>query len=120
VVIANNASVQAAKEQSLGIVAANFWAEGPGSADLIATSAPSSVITCASGRSLCVGVCDPTQNATGSLTVTLGRAAEALVFADPGVTVVRLSPTIILRIEVAGSLGRTFQAAFEVKPASGG
>jgi hyaluronate lyase len=119
VVIANTASVQAAKKPSLGIVAANFWADGPGTADLIATSAPSSIITCASGRSFCVGISDPTQAGTGSLTVTLGRAAEALVSADPGVTVVQLSPTIILRVEIAGSLGRSFEAAFDVNPASG-
>ena len=119
VVIANTASVQAAKKPSLGIVAANFWADGPGSADLISTSAPSSVIICASGRSLCVGVSDPTQTGTDYLTVTLGRGAEALVSADPGVTVVQLSPTIVLRVDIAGSLGRAFQAAFDVKPESG-
>jgi hyaluronate lyase len=118
VVIANTSSVQAAKKPSLGIVAANFWADGTGSADLITTSAPSSVITCANGRSLCVGVSDPTQAGADPLTVTLDRAAEALVSADPGVTVVQLSPRIVLRIEVAGSLGRSFQAAFDVKPAS--
>jgi hyaluronate lyase len=118
-VIANTASVQAAKKPSLGIVAANFWAEGPGAADLITTSAPSSVITCANGRTLCVGVSDPAQTATGSITVTLGWAAQSLVSADPGVTVAQLSPAIVLRVDVAGSLGRSFQAAFDLKAASG-
>jgi hyaluronate lyase len=119
VVIANTATVQAAKKPSLGIVAANFWADGPGAADLITTSAPSSVIACANGRSLCIGISDPTQASTGSITVTLARAAQSLISADPGVTLVQLSPAIVVRVDVAGSLGRSFQAAFDVKAASG-
>lgn len=114
-VLANTPAVQAAKKPSLGVVAANFWTGGTHSADLITADAPSSIVTLRDANALAVGVCDPTQANTGSVTVTLDRAALALIAADPGVTVEQLSPKIVLRVGVNGSLGRTFQAAFRLR-----
>jgi hyaluronate lyase len=119
VVITNTPEVQAAKKPSLGVVAANFWTGGTHSVDLITANEPSSIITSHKSSDFAVGISDPTQTNSGSITVTLDQAATALVSADPGVTVERLSPKIVLSVDLNGSLGRTFQASFNMKPLAG-
>jgi hyaluronate lyase len=111
-VLTNTTTVQAASKPALGIVAANFWADGTNSADLITVNKKASVITLETASGLSVGVADPTQTNTSNLTVTLNRPATTLVSADPGVTVVQLTPQIILSVNLSGSLGKTFQAVF--------
>jgi hyaluronate lyase len=112
VVLANTPEVQAAKKPSLGVVAANFWTGGTHSIDLITANAPSSIITSQKSSGFAVGISDPTQTNRGSITVTLNRAASALVSADPSVTVEQLSPKIVLSVNLNRSLGKTFQASF--------
>ncbi len=116
VVLANTPAVQAARKPSLGVVAANFWTSGTNSIDLITATAPSSIITRKQSLAFAVGISDPTQTNTGSMTVTLNQAASALVSADPGVTVKQLSPVIVLSVNLNASLGKTFQASFRVNP----
>jgi len=111
VVLANTPQVQAAKKPALGVVAANFWTAN-NSADIISADAPCSVITLKKDLNFAVGISDPTQTNTGSITVTLNQPADALVAADPGVTVRRLSPQIVLSVNVKKSLGKSFQASF--------
>ncbi len=112
VVLTNSTTVQAVSKPALGVVAANFWTTGTNSVGLITANNKSSVITLEKSNRLSVGVADPTQTNTGSITVTFNRAAAATVFADPGVTVVQLSPQIILSVNVSGSLGKTYQVSF--------
>ena len=114
VVLANTPAVQAVEKASLGIVAANFWASGTNSVNEITVDAPSSIITSRNASGFAVGIADPTQSNGGSITVTLNQPASALVAADPGVTVVRLSPEIVLSVDLGGSLGRTFGASFRL------
>jgi hyaluronate lyase len=112
VVLSNTPEVQAAKKPSLGVVAANFWTGGTHSVDLITANEPSSIITSHKSSDFAVGISDPTQTNSGSITVTLDQAATALVSADPGVTVKQLSPEIVLSVNLNGSLGKSFQASF--------
>jgi len=116
IILTNTPIVQAVKKPVLGVVAANFWTNGTSSADLIAVNSKSSVITLESSNSIAIGISDPTQTNTGSITVTLNRAASGLLSADPGVTVVQLAPQIILSVNVNGSHGKTFQASFSYSP----
>jgi hyaluronate lyase len=116
VVLSNTPLVQAVSKPALGVVAANFWTNGNYSADLIAANKKSSVITLEKLTGISVGVADPTQTNTGAITVTLNRTAAATVSADPGITVVQLSPQIILSVNVSGSLGKTYQASFLYPP----
>jgi hyaluronate lyase len=112
VILTNTPYIQAVKKPALGVVAANFWTNGNSSADLISVNDKASMITLESSNRLSVGISDPTQTNTGSITVTLNRAASGLLSADSGVTVMQLSPQIILSINANGSAGRTFQASF--------
>jgi hypothetical protein len=108
-ILTNSALIQAVKKPALGVVAANFWTNGNSSADLISVSDKSSVITLESSNNIAVGIADPTQTNTGSITLTLNRSAAGVSSADPGVTVLQLSPQIILSVNVNGSHGRSFQ-----------
>jgi hyaluronate lyase len=112
IVLTNTATVQAVHKPVLGVVAANFWASGNNSADLITVNNQASVITRETNTGISVGISDPTQVNTGSITLTLNRAAAGLESADPGVTVVQLSPQIILSVGVNGAMGKTFHASF--------
>ncbi len=112
VVLTNTSNVQAASKPSLGVVAANFWVDGTNSAGLITVNKKSSVITSANIFQIAVGVSDPTQTNRGSISVTLNRAATGVLSMDPGVTVVQLSPQIILSVNVSGAAGKSFQAVF--------
>ncbi|MEI6076157.1 MAG: polysaccharide lyase 8 family protein [Verrucomicrobiota bacterium] len=112
VILTNTATLQAASKPTLGVVAANFWNDGTNTADLITVNKKSSVITKEDTAGITVGVCDPTQTNTSSIRVTLNRAASSTLAADPGVTVLQLSPQIIFTVNVSAALGKTFQASF--------
>jgi hyaluronate lyase len=111
-IITNTPFVQAVKKSSLGVVAANFWTNRTSSADLISVSGQASVITMESTNGISVGVSDPTQTNTGSITVTLNRAAIGFASADAGVTISQLTPQIVFSVNVNGAQGKTFQASF--------
>jgi hyaluronate lyase len=111
VILTNTASVQAVKKPAPGVEAANFWAAGTSSAGSITVNDKASVIIWDS-TNLRVGISDPTQTNTGAITVTLDRSASGLLSADAGVTILQLSPQIILAVNVNGSHGKTFQASF--------
>ena len=112
VVITNTTTVQAASKPADGLVAVNFWMDGTNSADLVTANKQSAVIVSQNNFQISVGVADPTQTNSGSITVILNRPATAVLSADPGVTVVQLSPQIVLSVNVNGSAGKTYQAAF--------
>lgn len=109
-ILSNSPFVQAVKKPTLGVVAANFWTNENSTADLISVNNKSSVITLENSNSIMVGIADPTETNTGSITVTLNRAAAGVSHTDAGVTVVQLTPQIILSVNVNGSLGKSFQA----------
>jgi hyaluronate lyase len=112
VILTNTPFIQAVKKPVLGVEAANFWTNGPSSADLIAVSDKASVIMWAQATNLMLAVSDPTQTNNNSITVTLNRSASGLLAADPGITVLQLSPQIKLSVNVSGSAGKSFQATF--------
>jgi hyaluronate lyase len=112
IILTNTPFVQAVKKPALGGVAANFWTNGTSSADLITVSNKASVITLETTNGISVGVSDPTQTNTSSITVTLNRSASGLLSADPGITVQQLTNRIIFSVNLNGSLGKTFHASF--------
>jgi len=113
--------IQAVKSQVLGVVAANFWAKTSGadiggSIDFITVSKQASVIVRESLDRIAVGVSDPTQSNTGTISVTLsGRTSLGTLSADSGVTVTGTNP-ITLSVNVNGSKGKSFNASFQVAP----
>jgi len=111
VILTNTPAIQAVKKPTLGVVAANFWTNGNNSVDLISVNNKSSLIILESTNSISVGVSDPTQTNTTSITVMLNRSALGVLSADPAISVQQLSP-IIFTVNVNKSYGRTYQASF--------
>ena len=111
--------IQAVKSKVLGLVAANFYTKTSGSdnggtADIITVSKQCSVIVKETSNSISVGVSDPTQSNTGTITVTLnGRASLGTISADSGVTVTGNNP-ITLSVNVNGSKGKSYNASFQL------
>jgi len=118
VVLTNTTTVQAVRENTLGLVAANFWVDSPNGADLITVNKKAAVITRETNNLIEVAVADPTQANTGSIVVTLDRAATWLVSADAGVTVQQLTPQIRFSVAVNGAKGRSFRATFSTDSAN--
>jgi hyaluronate lyase len=113
IILTNTPFVQAVKKPSLGVVEANFWTNGASSIDLITVNGSASVITSETSSNISVGVSDPTQTKS-SITVTLNRSAAGVISVDSGVTVVQLSPQIVLSVNVSGSHGKSLQASLQI------
>lgn len=114
VVLENSGNVQAVRETTLGLTAANFWNDTRASAGAITVDRKSSVLVRenASEGTLDLALSDPTQANTGSITVELAMPAQSIISADPGITVAQLAPTIRLSVNVNTARGRTFRAQF--------
>jgi hyaluronate lyase len=114
IIITNTPGIQAVKKKGLGVVAANFWTNGTSTADIITVNSQASVITSETSSNISVGISDPTQTNKSSITVTLNRSALGVSSVDSGVSVVQLTPQIILSVNVNGAHGKTFQATLQL------
>lgn len=115
-VLANSVAVSAVKENTKNAVGAVFWTDAAatvnvGSKAFLTSSARAVVMTEESSTGIRVAVTDPTQVRTGSIRVEVNRAATSAVSLSPGVTVERLAPTIVLKVDVTGAQGREFDAS---------
>ncbi len=113
-VIANDTNVQAVRETTLGITAANFWNDSVRSAGIITVDKKASVLVRNDGTFIDVSVSDPTQGNTGVINVQIAAPANTLASADSGVTITQLQPGIAMSVNVSGSKGKTFRARFYI------
>ncbi|MFD3400495.1 polysaccharide lyase 8 family protein [Kribbella sp. NPDC058693] len=104
VVLGNNSTVQAVLEPKLGLTLANFWQAGQ-VGGLIAHN-PCSVIRRIDGRTVQLGISDPTQLAT-SIRLQVLAPGTRLVSADDGVTVRRTLLGADVTVDVTGAAGAT-------------
>ena len=106
-ILANTNEVQAAEEASLGILAANFWTDGPTTAGKLTSYDKASVMMREyPGDRLEVSVSDPTRQNHGTIELVIDKAVSAPLVLDDGVTVLAHSDDSI-------------RLAFDVKDASG-
>jgi hyaluronate lyase len=118
-ILNNTDTVQAVKNPTLGVVAANFWNSAGGTIDLLTVNKSCAVITRETYDSISVGLSDPSQTLTGPggvITVTLNRTGTFLS-KDSEVTIVRTTPTIQFTANVSGARGKTIHATFTLSPA---
>jgi hyaluronate lyase len=111
-VLNNNANVQAVRENTLGITAANFWTDNTYTYGGITSNKKASVLVRNDGPFIDVSVSDPTQLNTTGINLQIALNGGTLVSADAGVTVTQSSPTITMVINTANSAGKTFKARF--------
>ena len=120
-ILENSPSAQAVRETTLGLTAANFWNDARATVGGITVDRKACVLLQDTGRVVEVAVSDPTQANPGSITVELAIPALSIVSSDTGVTVVQLTPTLRLSVDVGGARGRAFRARFSTgaaKPAA--
>ena len=119
-VLARSTDMLAVQDQALGLVGATFLTNGAKTLNLdgkpyLNSNAKASVLVQEGLGTLDVSVADPTQANTGSITLDLMRDAQLMTQASPGITLLRLSPTVQFRVDVAKAAGRSFVARFQLR-----
>lgn len=114
-ILENSTAMQAVKETRLNLVGANFWLDGPQTADFITCSRKASVLTQEDSATLAIAVADPTQTNTGNIVLTFNRTAGGVLRADPAIVVNRLAPTIQITVNVNQARGRSFIVVFDLQ-----
>ncbi|CAM4137703.1 polysaccharide lyase 8 family protein [Paenibacillus alkaliterrae] len=109
-ILSNSADVHAVRETTLGITAANFFQ--PGKADFITAHDAASVMVREADGKLTLAVSDPTQK-QDSVTVELDKTGLTVANKDNTVEVLQTSPKVIVKINVAGSIGKTHDVMFK-------
>ncbi|WP_345571930.1 polysaccharide lyase family 8 super-sandwich domain-containing protein [Nonomuraea rosea] len=105
-VLANDRRVQAIKHRTLGIVAANVFADGPRLVERLLIDGPASVIV-RSGDRTTVALSDPTMKRDRVTVVLHGRSLK-LDKGDEGVTVRRVPGGTMIQATTRHAHGRTF------------
>jgi len=101
-IVGNTATVQAVRENDLGLFGANFWEAGE--MGYLSSDGPASVMVREGGQRLAVAISDPTQRGQ-TVTVALDLAARDAVSADERVRVRQLDPTVVIEVDVSGARG---------------
>ncbi|MGW2864646.1 polysaccharide lyase 8 family protein [Streptomyces sp. NPDC001205] len=102
-VIANAAGVQAVRLEGQ-LTAAVFF--GPGAAERVHVSGPAAMIWGRTPHGHTYALSDPTQT-QDTVRVTVAGPARRVLRTDPSVTVVATRPSLVVDVEVGGSLGST-------------
>ncbi|TFW16805.1 polysaccharide lyase family 8 super-sandwich domain-containing protein [Duganella callida] len=116
-VLERSTSASAAADSALGLTGAVFWNDASKTVSqagqpLLTSDRKAVMVMQQNGTDLQISVADPTQANTAGINVEINRSAGALVMADPGVTIVQLSPTIKFKVATSGSAGKSYAARF--------
>ena len=111
-IVANSENAHAIAVPGAGISAVNFWTDASQSSNGISCDRIASVMVLERGGVLSIGVADPTQLNTGSIHVTLDRAASRVTEKDASIVVERLSPGLQITVNVKDARGRTQKVKF--------
>lgn len=114
-IVMNTPEIQAARENKLGVFAANFWMPEGGTVAGVTVDKEASVMTQKVDKTLEVAVSDPTMKNTGVIEVEIEERAYGVISQDPAVTVTQLAPTIKFTVDVAKAEGQTFGVKFNLK-----
>ncbi len=110
-ILSNTKNVHSVKETTLGITAANFFAAG--TADMITSENPSSVMVKEEKGELTLSVSDPTQK-QDKVIIELDKTGISVISKDDTVNVLQTSPTIKVEVNVAGAIGKSHVVKFQV------
>jgi len=110
-ILENSPRAQGVRKISSGYTAVNFWNSGVNELGGITVDNPSSVIVRSSGVWLDIVVSDPTQTAVTPLTVEIDEEVAGVISLDPGVTVLQLTPTVKLSVDLSSADGRSYRAS---------
>ncbi|MBB6637400.1 polysaccharide lyase family 8 super-sandwich domain-containing protein [Cohnella thailandensis] len=116
-VIANTASVQAVRDNELGMTGFNFWQDETAKAGGLTSNRKASVmlrVDEAAGVAE-LAVADPTLENSESIQLELDRSAAGLIAKDDRIEVLQLSPTVKLKADVKDTLGRSLSISLQLE-----
>jgi hyaluronate lyase len=114
-IVENSENAHSLAAPGAGIRAVNFWTDGEHTSNGVSCDRIGSVMVVERSGSLTIGAADPTQLNTGSVHVTLDRAASQVTGKDASIVIERLSPSLRIRIDVKDARGRTQRAQFALR-----
>ncbi|WNR44052.1 polysaccharide lyase 8 family protein [Paenibacillus roseipurpureus] len=122
-ILAQDTDAHAVKENTLNLVAANFWSDitktvQVDGANYLTSNKKASVMVKESGTDIEASVSDPTQANTGTVTIEINKSANSVISNDPQVTVIQTTPTIKFTVNVNGANGKSFKVKFGLTGAS--
>jgi hyaluronate lyase len=110
--IENTPAAHAVAEDTLGLLAVNFWENSPHTAGGLSSDRIASALVLDAGDTLHLAVADPTQANSDTIRLELDRGVSALLEKDDAITVEQLSPTLRLTVRTQNGRGRTWTARF--------
>ncbi|HZG17382.1 MAG TPA: polysaccharide lyase 8 family protein [Candidatus Bathyarchaeia archaeon] len=111
-IIRDTSSIHAVREETLGIIAVNFWEDGE--VEGIRSESPASVVMQENNGEITLAISDPTHNQE-TLEIELERDDLDVSKKDSTIKVQQTSPTLVLEIDVEGSNGKTHQIKLKTK-----
>lgn len=113
-IVENSTGAQAVRENTLGLLAANFWNDAVKTVDILTVDKKASAMLLEPGTgNIDFSISDPTMTNTGVINVEIARSAASTISSSTGVTVTQLSPTIKFSVNVNGAKGAPFRAKFD-------
>ncbi|WP_214629245.1 DUF7594 domain-containing protein [Paenibacillus agaridevorans] len=117
-IVENSPEAQAVQENSLNLLAVNFWNTMTKTVGSITSDNKASVLLNETTDAVDIYVSDPTQSNPESVNFEINNSSSGILYADPNITVTQLSPTIKFSVNVNGSKGKTFHARFNLGAAT--
>ncbi|MDU2491334.1 MAG: polysaccharide lyase 8 family protein [Clostridium celatum] len=114
-IIANNDDVQAVREKSKGIVAANFWNDKEVKIGGLKVNRKSSVIMQKNNGIIDISVSDPTMENNENIVIELDEKLIEVVSKDRNVNVVYKDDKVILEINTNKANGQSLKATIKVQ-----
>lgn len=117
-ILANTEEVHAVRENKLQLTGMNFWKDERMTVDKVTSSRAASVLIKESSdhHRVDIAVSDPTLENSGVIELEINQSAAEIIWNDQQVFITQLYPTIKLTVNVKDSLGKTFNASFDVDP----
>lgn len=113
-ILVNNEDVQAVRENSKNIFAANFWNDKEVEVDGIKVNKKASLIMQKQNEILSISVSDPTMKNSDVITIELDEKLHEVISSDENIKVIENGDSIILEVNVDKSSGQSLKAELKL------
>ncbi|MEF3306461.1 polysaccharide lyase 8 family protein [Paenibacillus sp. GYB003] len=109
-IVEQSSAAHAVHHKRLNVWGVHFWNDEAKKVGPIASDRKAAVMLKAGDGEIDLAVADPTQQGVSPIAIEIAAAATEVLYADPGIEVKRLEPSVILSVDVAHAGGRTRSA----------
>ncbi len=118
-ILENSTEAQAVTDENLHITGINFWEEKTKTVNDITCNTKASVMVKQTDTELKVTVCDPTQEQTSNIELSIPGEGYRIVSIDDGMTVKQSNGTIQISTDVYNARGKNFTVTLEKTASTG-